>query len=280
MRYQWLSVFFTITMTGCAGRFFYYPDHRVYQTPAQHGLPYEEVSFTSRDGTSLSGWFVPAPESPIGTVIHFHSNAQNMTAHFSYVDWLPAEGFNVFVFDYRGYGRSGGTPTRRGLYEDCLAAIDYVKTRTDVDTNKLVVLGQSLGGANALFALGNNPDSGVKAVAIDSAFFSYRSITRDKIAAIPILGWLKGPLSWMVIGNDHSPGCVIDRIAPTPLLLIHGTADTVIPYHHAEALFEAARDPKELWTIKDGQHTDALMEHGDLYRKRLINFYRTALEQH
>ena len=275
-----LGLAISLAGTGCAGRLFYYPDHRVYQTPDQNGLRYEEVSFTSRDGTPLTGWFVPAVKKPIGTVIHFHGNAQNMTAHFSYVDWLPAEGFQVFTFDYRGYGRSGGAPTRRGLYEDCLSALDYIKSRPDVDTNRLVVLGQSLGGANALYALGKNPQAGVKAVAIDSTFYSYRSITRDVIDGIPLLRWLRWPLSLMVIGNDHSPGPVINQISPTPLLLIHGTADRVIPYRHAEALFAAAREPKQLWTIENGQHTDALVTHGDLYRRRLLDFYREALEQH
>ena len=264
--------------TGCAGRFFYYPDHRVYQVPSQRGFRYEEVTFTSRDGTLLSGWFVPATRKPVGTIIHFHGNAQNMTAHFSYVDWLPAEGFNVFTFDYRGYGRSKGKPTRRGLYEDCLAAIDYVNSRSDVDTNTLLVLGQSLGGANALYTLGRNPELGVKAVAIDSAFYSYRSLTRDKIGGIPLLGLLKWPLSFLVIGNSHSPGAVIENIAPTPLLLIHGTADGVVPYRHAKALLDKAQNPKELWTIEGGQHTDAFVSHDDLYRKQLIDFYRNALK--
>ena len=76
---------------GCASNFLYYPDRLVYQTPASHGLKYEDVLFRSRDGTLLNGWFVPAIGEPVGTVIHFHGNAQNMTAHFSYVDWLPAE---------------------------------------------------------------------------------------------------------------------------------------------------------------------------------------------
>lgn len=104
--------------SGCASRFLYYPDHRVYQTPQRKGLRCEEVNFVSHDGTALTGWFVPATGKAIGTVIHFHGNAQNMTAHFSFVDWLPEEGFNVFTFDYRGYGRSAGAPERQGVFDD------------------------------------------------------------------------------------------------------------------------------------------------------------------
>jgi uncharacterized protein len=177
--------------SGCASRFLYYPDHKVYQTPQQKGLKFEEVNFTSSDGTALTGWFVPATGKAIGTVIHFHGNAQNMTAHFSFVDWLPFEGFNVFTFDYRGYGRSGGTPQRQGVYDDCVAAITYVQKRPDVDRNSLLIFGQSLGGANALAVLGEKRFDGIKAVAIDSTFYSYRSIVRDKIGEMPIIWMVK-----------------------------------------------------------------------------------------
>ena len=123
----------------CVGQMFYYPDNKVYGTPAEHGLKFEEVTFHSKDGTKLSGWFVPAKGDPKGTVIHFHGNAQNMTAHFDFVSWLPSEGFNLFVFDYRGYGKSAGKPNRKGVYEDSLAAVDYVRSRQGVDKNRILI---------------------------------------------------------------------------------------------------------------------------------------------
>ena len=264
--------------SGCASRFLYYPDHRIYQTPQQQGLRFDEVRFTSTDGTPLTGWFVPSQGKAKGTVIHFHGNAQNMTAHFSFVDWLPAEGFNVFTFDYRGYGRSGGTPQRQGIYNDCIAAIKYVQTRSGTETNKLLVLGQSLGGANALAVLGENHFPGVRAVAIDSTFYSYRSIVRDKIGEIPILWIAKWPLSFLVINNRHSPGSVVQNISPTPLVLIHGTSDHVIPYHHAQDLLKKAREPKQLWTVKNGDHTEAFMTYGATYRTQLVGFFMSVLE--
>lgn len=261
--------------TGCVGRLFYYPDRRVYQTPAEKNLRYEEVTFRSKDGTRLSGWFIPAKGTPVGTVIHFHGNAQNMTAHFSFVDWLPAEGYNLFTFDYRGYGKSEGSPDRQGLYEDCRAALDYLRSRPDIDRNALLILGQSLGGANAIAVVGDGDRDGIRAVAIESTFFSYRSVVRDKIGAIPLLGWFKWPLSYLVIGNGHSPGDAVGGIAPLPLLLIHGDADQVIPYHHAQWLYAKAGEPKLLWTVKGGGHTEALINLE--YRSRLLQFYREAL---
>ena len=127
-------------------------------------------------------------------MIHFHGNAQNMTAHFGFVSWLPALGFNLFVFDYRGYGTSAGTPNRRGVYEDSLAALDYIAARPDIDHNRLLVLGQSLGGANAVAAVGSRPIAGIRAVVVDSAFAAYQDIVRDKMAAIPLLSFFRTPL--------------------------------------------------------------------------------------
>ena len=266
-----------LSCQGCVGRMFYYPDRTVYDTPSRHGLPYEEVTFRSPDGTKLSGWFVPAVGAPKGTVIHFHGNAQNMTAHFAYVSWLPAEGFNLFVFDYRGYGRSEGRPERRGLYEDSVAAISYLQSRRDVDRDRVLVFGQSLGGANAIAAVGGSGFSGIRGVAIESAFSSYREIIRDKLGQMPLLSLLKWPLSYILIGDSYSPDAVAGRIAPVPLLLIYGTDDPVVPYRHGKELYDRAGEPKELWTIDGGGHTEAFTEPGSPHRRRLVEFFDRAL---
>ena len=267
--------------SGCASRFLYDPDHKIYQTPQQEGLKFEDVNFTSSDGTALTGWFIPATKKAIGTVIHFHGRAGNMTADLPFVDWLPSEGFNVFTFDYRGYGRSAGTPQRRGVFNDSVAAIAYIQTRSDVDPNALLVFGQSLGGAIALAVLGESrykrQFNGVKAVAIESTFYSYRSIVREKIGESPTRWLAKWSVPILVIDNRRSPAAVVKNISPTPLLLIHGTSDRVFPYYYAEDLFKKAREPKQLWTVKGGGHVEAFTVYGSLYRKRLVQFFTEAL---
>lgn len=268
----------TLPCQGCVSGMFYQPDRKVYDTPDRHGLKYEDVTFHSKDGTSLSGWFIPAVGKAKGTVIHFHGNAQNMTAHFGFVSWLPAKGFNLFVFDYRGYGKSAGSPNRRGVFEDSLAALDYINSRHNIDHNRLLVLGQSLGGANSIAAVAERPHGAIRAVAIDSAFASYQSIVRDKIAAMPLLSLFCSPLSRLLIGDDFSPDAVIAKIAPTPLLIIHGTGDPVVPYSHGKRLFELAREPKQFWTIEGGEHTEAFADSGSVYRQRLVDFFTQALE--
>jgi fermentation-respiration switch protein FrsA (DUF1100 family) len=263
---------------GCVGKMFYYPDKTVHDTPDKHGLKYEEVTFFSKDGTRLSGWFVPAVGEAKGTVVHFHGNDQNMTSHFGFVSWLPAEGFNLFLFDYRGYGTSEGKPDRQGLYDDSLGALDYIEQRPGMKHNRLLVLGQSLGGANAIVALGSKPRPTVRAVAIDSSFSSYRWIVRDKMAETPPLSWFSRPLSYTLVRDGLSPQDYVGRIAPTPLLIMHGTADTVIPYHHGRHLFDLAGQPKYFWSIKGGTHTSALEDPASSYRKKLVEFFNEALE--
>lgn len=253
MKIRLFSLIFFLTTTTHAGldNVFYHPDHREYTTPSADGYTFEEIQFTSQDGTQLSGWFIPAQTNALGTIIHFHGNAQNMSAHYSFVSWLPANGFNLFVFDYRGYGKSEGTLSRKGVYNDSVAAIKYIKTRTDINQNKLILFGQSLGGANVLAVSGDHQFAGVIGVVSDSAFASYKRVALDHTTLLK-------PLAALLIRDRYSPKDRVKNIAPVPLLLIHGTDDQVVPYKHAQILFKNAQKPKNLWTIRGGTHTQAL----------------------
>ena len=259
-----------VAFSGCGSMdwVFYHPDRKVYGTPADDGLKYEEVRFPSADGTMLSGWFVPSTTPTAGTVVHFHGNAQNMTSHYSFVSWVPQNGFNLFMFDYRGYGASEGKPGREGVYQDSLAAIKYAQARDDVDASKIIVFGQSLGGANAIAVVGGAKLKGIVGVAVDSAFSSYKEVGKDHVA-----GSLK-PLAGSLLTDGHSPLDVVGRISPTPLVIMHGTDDRVVPYYHAERLYAAARAPRELWTFHGGGHTDALGVRRRQTVSRLLKSFR------
>lgn len=256
---------------------FYYPDRTLYSTPAVNGLSFEEVLFPSRDGTVLSGWFIPALGEAKGTLLHLHGNAENMTSHFGFVDWLPAAGFNLLVFDYRGYGKSAGRPHRAGVYEDSCAALAYLRSRGDIDPTRLLVFGQSLGGAQAIAVVGGGERQGVRAVVVESSFYSYRSIVRDSIGKMPLLSFFKTPLAQILINDDLSPADYVGKIAPIPLLLIHGTRDEIIPFRHAELLLERAGEPKSLWRIEGGNHTAAFISPASPYRRQLLEFFAAAL---
>jgi fermentation-respiration switch protein FrsA (DUF1100 family) len=261
-----------LVLCGCLQSVFYQPDNVLYSTPKDAGLVYEPVSFQSKDGTRLSGWFIPAvgysdPKTAKGTVIHFHGNAQNMTAHWSFVQWLPARGYNVFVFDYRGYGISEGKPDPKGVFEDSNSAVNYVRTRSDVNPDKLLLLGQSLGGASAIDVLGSGNRQGVKALVVESTFFSFSSIASDKVSSAGSL-----------MDDIYSPERYIDKLSPTPFLLIHGTADPVIPYRHALRLIEKAHEPKRLVTVNGGSHIEAFTRRfGTSYMDIVSQFFDDAL---
>ncbi len=257
--------------TGCLQNYFYQPDHVLYDTPARAGLAYENVVFPSTDGTRLTGWFIPVaggdPRKAKGTVIQYHGNAQNMTAHFRFVEWLPQCGFNLFVFDYRGYGASEGRPDPQGVFHDSNSALDHVRSRPDVDPERLLILGQSLGGTNAIAVVGAGNRRGVKAVAVEATFFTYSSIAHEKVFG-----------SGLFMSDTYSAARHIPALAPIPFLLLHGTADKVVPYAHSQRLFAEAGEPKRLITIADGEHIRAFTAiYGDTYRKILVEFFEAAL---
>lgn len=258
---------------------FYYPDNEIYgPTPTTA----ESVFFTAKDGTRLHGWFIPSATGPaenaIATVVHAHGNVGNMSAHWPLVSWLPERNVNVFMFDYRSFGESEGTPSQKGLQDDTQSAMDYVRHRADVDSERLVLLGQSLGGNNVLAAVGNCMDcanqqhgdrADVRAIILDSTFSSYSAIANHMI-----------PGSGFLLDDRYSADRNISSIAPIPLLLIHGTADHVIPWQQSEKLFSQAREPKQLIIIPEGEHIDAFSgRHGDDYRDAAIDFIRKAVTQ-
>jgi len=268
MRRLNLTCLFLVCMllNGCvvADQLFYAPTAKIAHTPKEEGLAYEPVQFNSADGTLLSGWFIPSTTPAHGTVIHFHGNAANIGVQYTVVSWLPKNGFNVFEFDYRGYGESRGRPNREGLYADAVAALRYLKTRRDIDQTKIIVFGQSLGAALALRVVGNNHFEGIVGVAEESGFASYRNVARDHY----------GILADLLVPDYDEPVAAAAKISPIPLLIIHGDHDSVVPYAHAQAIYAAAREPKELWTVADGNHLAATLQFGQIYEPRLLQKFR------
>ncbi len=268
-----------ILLTGCTGLFFY-PTRTRYINPEDLGAIYEMTRFPTETGESLGGMFFPARRKPaLGTVVHFHGNAQNMSAHFTFAYWLVNHGFNVFVFDYRGYGISEGKPGVKRAVQDGVAAIRYVRARKDVAADRVVVFAQSLGGAIAIAALAQMKEPPVRALAIDSSFSSYSTVAQDKLGKLWPTWPLQWPLSRLLFSTRWHPKRHVAGLPKMPLLFIHGTADRVIPYREGQRLFERANEPKEFWTIENGRHTDAFTRHGAVYRKRLAAFFKKSLER-
>ena len=267
-----ISGFLVIVLAGCIERMFFYPDSATYTTPAQLGVRAEDVQIVTADGSRLHGWFLPAVESVKGTVLHLHGNAANVSNHLPLVSWLPARGYHVLMVDYRGFGRSQGKPSLDGIVDDAAAALAYLRTRPDVDASKLIILGQSIGGATALRLLARD-SAGIRLAVIDSAFASYRGIARDATAGGPL-----APVAALTVGvlpgPDKDPITALKSIR-IPLIFVHGARDSIIPAANSEKL-HAAASGSEHWSVPDAMHIMALGQPG-AWREKLVRTMDAAV---
>lgn len=254
---RFLSILICLfSLTACTGVFFQ-PQSFQYMTPDQVGIAYEDIYLSSSDGISLHGWLLPAQGKPKGTILFLHGNAENISTHIASVYWLPAQQYNVFLLDYRGYGLSAGSPSLDGVQDDINSAMSYLLHRRDIDSERIVILAQSLGGALAIYNVAHSPyRKNIKALITESAFSEYRGIVREKLNSF----WLTWPLQWplsFTINDDYSPLPVVSKVSPIPLLVIHGDKDNAVPISHGQMLIAAAGEPKEMWVVKEGGHIAA-----------------------
>lgn len=256
-------------LTGCTQAFFH-PERGEALTPRTQGIAYEDVWIQSVDGVRIHGWFLPAKGRASGTVMFLHGNAKNISSYLENVQWLPSYGFNVFMLEYRGFGHSHGKPTLPGVLADVDAGFSELLSRRDVDRQRIVLYGQSLGGALAVYYVAHTAYRPyVRALVVESAFSSYRAITTEKLASF----WLTWPFQWiprLTVDEEYSPLPVIEKIAPTPLLVIHGDQDPIVPVHHSQQLYEAAHEPKELWIVPGGVHNDTMRR--PMFRSRFVDY--------
>jgi fermentation-respiration switch protein FrsA (DUF1100 family) len=266
------SGFLVIVLAGCIERMFFYPDSATYTTPAQLGVRAEDVRIVTADGSRLHGWFLPAVGNAKGTVLHLHGNAANVSNHLPLVSWLPARGYNVLMLDYRGFGRSEGKPSLDGVVDDAAAALAYLRTRPDVDATRLIMFGQSIGGATALRLLARDA-RGVRLGVIDSAFASYRGIARDATAGGPL-----APIAALTVGvlpgPDKDPITALKSIR-VPLIFVHGARDTIIAAINSEKLHAAASGSQH-WSVPDAMHIMALGQPGS-WREKLVQAMDAAV---
>lgn len=249
-------------------RVFYLPDARSFQTPST----YEDVWFENDSGLALHGWWMPAAGEAIGTVLYCHGNAGAIPDHLSFCAALPSRGFNVFLFDYRGYGQSDAPASplkRQMLIEDATAALKTVLARPDVDPERVVVMGHSMGGmaASNLVAI-RGEATRLRALALVSAFSSWSGVASDFV----------GPLGPLLIRDHNSPRDATGRIGSVPLMILHGEQDTVVRARHAPIIYESAKEkgvPAELVLVGDADHESILSISSN--QQRVADFFERVL---
>ena len=264
-------------LSGCNNVFFQ-PDNRLYFLPQRFGLWHEEVGFNSADGTRLFGWFLPGKPPLKGTVIHFHGNAANISNHLYAVRWMPPQGYSVFLFDYRGYGRSEGSANRLGAIEDGAAAIQYVRGRSDVDPNRLFIYGQSLGGALAVSALTRAGAEGVRALVVEGTFSSYQDLVRMKMDDSWVTWLFQYPVAYGLFTDSYAPYLDLPALSAVPLLVIHGERDGTVPYRAGVQFYKAfPGEERQFMSVPYADHMRIFNAENSPWRPKLLGYLESRL---
>ena len=228
------------------------------------GLPLEDVWFQASDGAGLFGWYVEAAaDRPV--TLWCHGNAGNIINRLENLKFLYQIGLSVFLFDYRGYGRSQSIrPSEKGLYQDAYEAYDYLTRTRKVRPERIVLFGRSLGASVAGELAMQRPDT---ALILESSFPSIEAVAKLHYGGFPA-HWLLGAEFRLV---DRLPALSL------PKLIIHGDKDDIIPIELGRQVFDAAKSPKEWYVIQGADHNNTYVVGGGSYFRRLGEFIRKAL---
>lgn len=264
-----------VQLSGCGGLFFI-PGRELVRKPSDLGLSYEDVWVEVADSIKLHGWYLPSKEPVRGTVIFLHGNAQNISYHIASVAWLVKRGYNVYLYDYRGFGLSGGRSTPQNAIDDFSTVIDAVTQGWLESQNGVVVFGQSLGAALTIAAVYQTKDHyPIRGVVLDSPFSDFRGIAKEKLEE---LGTPHVISSFLSLSIPDKPDLMqmIGELSPLPVLLFHGGHDTIVPSAHTLRLFEAAGSTANLWIEPDAGHISSLQN--PAFRDYFVEFLDKAFK--
>lgn len=241
----------------------YFPIKKIEFSPSDIGLRYEDIYFTTEDGIRLNGWFIPAV-NPRATLLYCHGNAGNIGHRLEVIEIFNRLNLNAFIFDYRGYGRSGGVPSESGLYKDSEAAYDYLVEREDIERDKIIAFGKSL-GANVAINLASKRNFAL--LIAYGGFTCTYDMGRRIFPFLPLFKWL--------VTVKYDAKALIKDIH-TPKLIIHSIDDEIIPFELGKRLFEAASRPKEFYPMRGG-HNEAILLNREEFSSRIKTFLKEYL---
>ena len=261
--------FIIVSLMGCTNVFFQ-PNQKNYLK--QHPVPVDikEVTTTTKDGITLTHWWLKAYD-PEGTIFFLHGNAQNISAHIQSVYWLTDAGFNVFMFEYRGYADPQVPLSLEKTFGDIDVARNYVMDELSPN-QPFFMLGQSLGAAIGIYSMATaSQQQNICAGIFEAPFTSYREIAQEKLGSFWLTWPFQYPLSWLVT-DDYSAEEAITEIDGIPVLIIQSDEDTVVPYHHGKTVYEQANEPREFYSVS-GPHISTYNE--DKHREKLLKYLYT-----
>ena len=249
----------------------YMPSQELIDTPATIGLKFDDVQLTTKDSVNLDSWFVPAKDNDQigkGVILFCHGNGGNIGNRVSYLPIFKDLGLATFLFDYRGYGKSEGKPSEEGTYSDVEAAWQYLTQEKQIPPQKIIIYGESLGGAIASYLAQKISQQDGKNSAGGLILASTFTSISDRAAELyPFL-----PIRFLSRFSYNS----IDRLPSIkiPVLIIHSTDDEIIPFHHGDRNFQAANQPKKLVKLR-GDHNGGFLDSLETYRKGLKEFIQS-----
>lgn len=240
-----------------AGSLIFLPRRELDGNPSERGLPFEDVSFRAGDGTSLHGWFLPGKGR--GTLLFCHGNAGNISHRLDSLEIFHRLGLSVFIFDYRGYGKSEGKPTEEGVYSDAEGAWRHLAEDRKIPAGEIVIFGRSLGGAVAAQAAERFRPAGL---ILESTFTSLADAGRHHYFFLPVR---------LIVGNGFNTLGRMKNIS-CPVLVASSPDDEIIPGEHGRILYESAREPKTFLPLK-GDHNWGFIYTGGAYADGLDLFF-------
>lgn len=251
-----------LILWGTQDRLLYFPERELALTPRTYQLDYEDISLSAEDGVRLHGWFVPAPRSR-ATVLFLHGNGGNISHRMEKIAIFRKLGLDVLIVDYRGYGKSEGSPEEQGTYRDARAAWKHLTEARALPAARIIIYGESLGGAVASTLAAEHAP---RALIVESSFTSAADLGQE------LYPWL--PVRWLS-RHRYDGRAAIARVR-APVLVIHSRQDEIIPFHHGEKLFAAANEPKRFVEIRGG-HNDGFLTSGAQYVEGIDAFLREYL---
>ncbi len=243
-------------------RLIFFPEKRFLVLPKEVGLEYEDVSFTAGDGTLLHGWLVPSRDSK-AVILYCHGNGGNISHRIGHLQVFHQLGFTTFIFDFRGYGRSRGSPSEHGIHLDAVAAWEHLTGERRIPPRKIVVYGESLGGAVAAQVASEESPG---ALVLHSAFTSLPDMAAKVYPFLPAR-WL-ARYEFDTLGHVTRVKC--------PVLIIHSKEDEIVPHSHGLKLFAAASNRGHFLELQ-GDHNTGFITSADAYQRGLAAFLDRVL---